>query len=209
MIDNDRQVTLNIYTIGYATKAIDTFIAQLKKYNINAVADIRSVPYSKVFHEYHQESISAHLKKNQIYYVYLGEELGPRSKDDNHYDEFGQVQFDRLMQSTLFHRGIKRLESGIEKGLNIALMCAEKDPATCHRSLLVGYFLARNPIFSEPKNIDILHIGHEGNLETQKELELRLPDLNNIEIDLFTSPETQLEQAYKMQLKNTSYKKPE
>ncbi|MCW9000781.1 MAG: DUF488 domain-containing protein, partial [Kangiellaceae bacterium] len=85
-----------IFTIGYATKPIDVFIKQLKKYEINVVADVRSVPYSKVFFDYHQENITAHLKKSGIRYVYLGEELGPRSKDDDHYDDSGQVQFDRL-----------------------------------------------------------------------------------------------------------------
>ena len=133
----------NIYTIGYATKPIDEFISQLQRHNIQAVADVRSVPYSKVFIDYHKEAIQRSLARHHIKYVYLGEELGPRSKDDSHYNQSGQVQYDRLMQAPLFLDGLKRLMTGLKKNLTIALMCAEKDPATCHRSLLIAYAIER------------------------------------------------------------------
>ncbi len=192
-----------LYTIGYATKPIDVFIGQLKHYNINVVADIRSVPYSKIFHDYHKEALADCLKRHSIAYTFIGDELGPRSKDPKHYDGGGQVQFDRLMQSTLFESGVQRLKNGLEKGFTVALMCAEKDPATCHRSLLVGYFLARHGFDS------ILHIDHEGKLESQNELEHRLYDIHAMSDDLFTSKEEQIERAYQLQLKNTSYCKPD
>lgn len=193
-----------IYTIGYATKPVEVFVEQLKKYKISVVADIRSVPYSKVFHDYHQESIQQYLKQNDIKYVYLGEELGPRSKDDSHYNDKGQVQFDRLMTSPLFLKGVERLQQGIDKGFNIAMMCAEKDAATCHRSLLVGYFLARN--WSQDMNI--LHIDHNGEIESQQQLEQRVTDLHSAEADLFMSDEDRQYFAYTLQLENTSYRRP-
>ncbi len=188
-----------IYTIGYATKSLSTFIQQLKDHSIDVIADVRSVPYSKVFHDYHQENIKAQLSKQAIRYVYLGDELGPRSKDPLHYDETGQVQFDLLMKSALFSQDVERLAVGLNKGLSIALMCAEKDPATCHRSLLIGYFLQRN---SECR---ILHIDHNGAIETKNTLECRLCDIHKLGDDLFMSPEEQQEQAYKIHLKHTSY----
>ncbi len=190
-----------LYTIGYATKPIETFISHLQQYKIDVVADIRSVPYSKVFHEYHKESITAHLQQSGIRYVYLGEELGPRSKEATHYDETGQVQFDRLMQSPLFEQGMVRLSQGIEKGFTVALMCAEKDPATCHRSLLVGYFLTRH------NNSEILHIDYNGNIENQQALEQRICQIHGADADLFMSPEEREQHAYKTQLKNTAYRK--
>jgi len=195
-----------IYTIGYASKPIELFISQLKQYSIDVVADIRSVPYSKVFHDYHQDVIRQHLEKSHIRYVYLGNELGPRSKDDSHYDETGQVQFDQLMQSDLFLRGISRLKTGLGKGFEIALMCAEKDAATCHRSLLVGYFLNRNNFSGES---DIWHINHSGELENQADLESRLLELQTVGNDLFMSKQECQHHAYQQQLKSTSYRKPD
>jgi len=47
-------------------------------------------------------------------------------KDPDHYDRSGRVQFARLKKSSLFEAGIKRLQGGLSKGLNIALLCARK-----------------------------------------------------------------------------------
>ncbi|MCO7224065.1 DUF488 family protein [Pleionea sp. CnH1-48] len=191
-----------VYTIGYATKAIDTFIKQLQQYDITVVADVRSVPYSKAFYDYHQEALQQHLKSNNIRYVYLGEELGPRSKDPNHYDESNQVQFEKLMTSALFSTGISRLKTGLDRHFNIALMCAEKDPANCHRSTLIAYYLARN------ESIQIKHITHDGHIESQTQLEERLLELTQTQPDLISSKEECLQRAYYKHIKTTAYRKP-
>lgn len=196
----------SIYTIGYATKPVELFMTHLRQHHIDVLVDIRSVPYSKVFHDYHQEAIQQYVRSRGIKYLYLGEELGPRSKDPSHYDETGQVQFDRLMQSSLFLQGIERLKLGLEKGFKIALMCAEKDAATCHRSLLVGYFLHRN---APTEDLQVLHIDHQGELEEQSVLEQRLLGLHALGDDLFMSSEEALLQAYQQQLAETSYRKTE
>jgi uncharacterized protein (DUF488 family) len=192
-----------LYSIGYATKPIETFIEQLRHYQITAVADVRSVPFSNAFFDYHQDAIQSHLARAGIRYVYLGKELGPRSKDKSHYDDCGQVQFDQLMNSKLFLQGVRRLQMGLEKGYRIALMCAEKDPATCHRSLLIGYALKRQ------LGMELQHIDHLGDLETQDHLEHRLPELHGLVEDLFLSEQEKLDQAYDRQLKKTSYRLPD
>lgn len=190
-----------LYTIGYATKPFDVFISQLKNHQINAIADVRSTPFSKVFFDYHQTALEKTLPANGIDYVFLGKELGPRSKDPEHYNSSGQVQFDRLKKSPLFEAGIKRLQSGLDKGLKIALMCAEKDPATCHRSLLVSHYLCKN------FKTDIRHIDHDGGLESQSQLEQRLIEIQDVKADLLTSTEELSAIAYERQLKQTSYRK--
>lgn len=190
-----------IFTIGYATKPFSTFIDQLNQHAIDVVADVRSVPFSKVFVDYHQSALEKTLPQHNIKYVHLGNELGPRSKDPAHYDSSGQVQFSALMQSNLFLQGIERLDKGLSKGFNIALLCAEKDPAGCHRSLLVSYYLCR------AKQLEIQHIDHNGNLESQAELEQRLIAQQDLSADLLTSPSELADLAYKQQLKQTSYRK--
>src|SRR5690606_20695911 len=119
----------------------EVFLGQLQQHHIDVVADVRSVPYSRAFHDYNRETLVRHLAEHGFRYVYLGDELGPRSKDPRHYDADGQVQFARLMQAPLFQSGLMRLQDGLTKGFRIALMCAEKDCAVCHRSLFVGYAL--------------------------------------------------------------------
>lgn len=191
-----------LFSIGYATKPIETFIQQLKHYQIDVIADVRSVPFSKVFHDYNQDRLKLHLINSGFKYVYLGEELGPRSKDPTHYDSCGQVQFANLMQSELFLTGINRVKTGISKGYKIALMCAEKDPANCHRSTLIAYYLQHQ------LQLNIPHIQHDGRLEQQNELETRLMTLNEVQPDMLTDHEESMKIAYQLQLKKTSYIKP-
>lgn len=193
---------IHLFSIGYASKPIEVFLAQLKQHGINAIADVRSVPYSKVFHDYHREALMTTLKNAGVHYVYLGEELGPRSKDDAHYNEQHQVQFDRLMQSSLYLDGVARVQSGLDKGLCIALMCAEKNPADCHRSLLIAYDLQRRLA------INLQHIKHDGTLETQQAMEARLVAMHDKEADLFSDANEQTELAYQSQLRLKAYKRP-
>ena len=109
------------------------------------------------------------------------------------------------MQSALFLKGTDRLQAGIDKGFMIALMCAEKDAATCHRSLLPGCFLSQK---LPGRGINLLHISHKGALETQSELEQRLVDLHTMGEDLFMTSEESWQRPYQQQLKNTSYRRP-
>jgi len=190
-----------LYSIGYATKPLAVFLAQLKQYAITAVADVRSVPYSKAFFDYHQDAIKQTLLNNNIRYVFLGEELGPRSKDSNHYDSSQQVQFDLLSQSKLFKRGIDRLKHGMQRHWVIALMCAEKDPIDCHRSLLIGRAL------QDSLDIDLQHIKHNGELESQTTLNIRLTKVHNTESDLFCSPQEKIELAYQAQNRLKAYRR--
>lgn len=189
-----------LFSIGYATKTVDDFIAQLQSYRINAIADVRSVPYSKVFHDYHRETLQAHLRSHSIHYIYLGEELGPRSPDEQHYCQ-GQVQFERLQQSQRFKAGIQRLLNGLEKGYRISLLCAEKDPAVCHRSLLIAHYLKHEHA------IDITHIHHSGEAEQESELEKRLSKENGIIPDMLSSEADCLEQAWRTQSRRFAYRK--
>ena len=190
---------MTLYSIGYATKPAQTLIEQLQQFSIDVVADIRSVPYSAAFKEYHREALQKALAGASIRYVYLGEELGPRSIDDAHYNEQGQVQFQRLMGSDLFISGIERLQNGLGKNLNIALLCAEKDPAICHRSLLVSYYLERET------SIKVQHITHDGKLESQEALEQRLVCLQDMQADLITDTKDLAKLAYDKQVLDRAY----
>jgi len=194
-------VDTTLYSIGYATKPLEVFLMQLKQYEITAIADVRSVPYSKAFFDYHQGALRKTLRDNDMQYVFLGEELGPRSKDPSHYDTNQQVRFDLLSQSKLFLKGIDRLKKGLKNNWIIALMCAEKDPIDCHRSLLIGRALQAD------FDINLQHITHAGELELQSALDIRLCRVHNTQNDLFCSPQEKIELAYKTQNRLKAYRK--
>ncbi|MGL5881460.1 MAG: DUF488 family protein [Xenococcaceae cyanobacterium] len=161
-----------IFTVGHSNLSIKDFIALLKQHHITAVADVRSHPYSRYLPHFNREPIQAVLRNAQIKYVFLGRELGARSSDLSCYVG-GKALYEKIAATDLFTKGIERVIQGAQK-YKIALMCAEKDPITCHRTILVCKHLRQ-------LNVDIEHILNDGNLETHSHLEERLITLHNLQ----------------------------
>lgn len=191
-----------LYTIGYATKSFDSFSEQLKSYKVNALVDVRSVPFSARFKEYDQGNLQRTLKALGVHYIYMGNLLGPRSKNPDHYDQHRQVDFSKLKKSNEFLQGVGRLKLGCSKNYIIAMMCAEKDPACCHRSLLISSFL------HEEHNWDVQHILHNGEVENQADLIERLIQEQGLSSDMLSDEASIAKQAYDKQCRSVNYKRP-
>ena len=129
-------MTNTIYTIGHSTHPIERFVALLCKHQITAVCDVRSRPYSRVNPQFNREPLKEVLSGVSIKYVFLGKELGARSEDRSCYRN-GQAHYELIAQTELFGAGIGRVEDGAQS-YRIALMCAEKEPLDCHRTILVS-----------------------------------------------------------------------
>jgi uncharacterized protein (DUF488 family) len=186
-----------IYTIGYAAHTIESFIAALDKFNITAIADVRSQPYSKFKPEFNKENLQKALISNGIEYVFLGDNMGARIKAAECYKN-GQVDYNLISQHPLFQTGINRLLKGMEK-YSIALMCAEKDPINCHRTILICKHL-------KIYKIQIYHILDAHTLEKHPETESRLMKLFNLDQpDIFMKDSERLEEAYSRQEEKIAY----
>ncbi len=185
-------MTGTIYTIGHSNHTLEHFISLLKQHDINVLCDVRSDPYSRVNPQFNRETLKAALWKTGITYAFFGKELGARSEDPSCYVR-GKVQYDRLAQTALFRKGIDALLQRME-GSRLALMCAERDPLDCHRTILVARHL-------EALGTGVAHILADSSLETQGEVvarllrQLKIPDYG----DLFRTREVMIEDAYKSQ----------
>jgi hypothetical protein len=187
-----------IYTIGHSNHSIEHFLNLLKKHNVTALCDVRSHPYSKHNPQFNSDSLKQALKDNNIAYVFLGKELGARSNDSSCYESDGKVQYARIAQTAVFKEGINRLNKGMAS-YRIALMCAEKVPMTCHRTILICRHLRAD-------DMKIKHILEDGCLETQQEMEQRLMESFKLsEQDFFATPEQLIERAYDMQGEKIAY----
>ncbi len=155
----------SLFTIGHSNLSFDVFLALLQKYEITALADVRSHPYSRYLPHFNKSPLQEALEKTGIRYVFLGRELGARPTDLSCYAG-GKALHDRIAATPLFQTGIQRVLKGLES-YRIALMCAEKDPLTCHRTILVCRKL---------RDYDIIidHILSNGELESQESVENRL-----------------------------------
>ncbi len=145
-----------ILTVGHSNHDLEFFIELLCKHRVTALADVRSTPYSRFNPQFNRNRLAERLKVSRIGYVYLGRELGGRSDDRSSYEN-GHISYDHLASTSRFRDGMDRLLRGAEK-YRIALMCAEKEPLDCHRTLLVGHQLDR-------LGVNVAHILSDGPLE--------------------------------------------
>ncbi|MBX3177601.1 MAG: DUF488 domain-containing protein [Candidatus Hydrogenedentes bacterium] len=187
----------SVFTIGHSTHSAEKFLALLRLHDVGAVADVRSSPYSRHNPQFNREPLGRYLRANRIYYVFLGQELGARSDDPSCY-EHGQVQYARLAQTALFQSGLDRVLEGAAQ-FRVALMCAEKEPLECHRTLLVAKALVA-------RGQSVSHIHADGHLETHEAALERLLTLTGTPgEDMFRSREDLLAEAMARQERQIAY----
>jgi uncharacterized protein (DUF488 family) len=187
----------SVFTIGHSRHSTEAFVTLLRQHTITSVADVRSSPYSRFNPQFNKETIESDLKENGIKYVFLGRELGGRSDDPTCYEN-GRVKYSRLAQTELFGGGLDRLIRGADD-YRIALMCAEKDPLQCHRTLLVARALVEHGVVVE-------HILANGKLESHQAAMERLLDVVGLpHQDLFRSREELVSEALALKEEQVAY----
>jgi uncharacterized protein (DUF488 family) len=196
-----------LYTIGHSNHELPRFIELLRQHGVTAVADVRSSPYSAYNPQFNRETLQAHLTAAGIAYIFLGNELGARRSEPECYDDEGRVCYGRVAQTAVFRAGLERL-SALRHEQRVALMCAEKDPLTCHRTILICRALreSSSPRARGTGSPDIRHIREDGSIETQDAAESRLLALCKLpERDLFHTRDDLVAEAYEKQGANIAY----
>ena len=188
-----------VLTVGHSNHSLEEFIALLKQHSVDEVVDVRSSPYSRYTTQFNQAHMEKALEAAGISYMFLGAELGGRPTDPSCYDADGRVLYDRLADTDLFDEGIERLIRGADERC-IALMCAEKEPLDCHRTLLVARTLVE-------RGVDVQHILANGSLEKHEASMNRLMGVLKLPPngDLFRSRGDVLADALTIQEKKVAY----
>lgn len=185
-----------ILTIGHSNHGIEHFIELLRRHEVSAVGDVRSAPFSRFAPQFNKEALQASLRQAEIGYVFLGRELGARTSDRSCYVN-GQVQYSLLANTELFRSGIGRLLGGAEEE-RIAVVCTEKDPLDCHRTLLVTRALVE-------AGVTVDHVLADGRLESNNEAMTRLLRKQDVQPDLFRSADELLAEALRQQERAIAY----
>lgn len=187
-----------VLTVGHSTHSLEVFLGLLREHGVQVVADVRSAPYSRHCPQFNKKELSQSLKRHGIKYVFMGNELGARADDPSCYEN-GRVKYSRLAQRAAFKEGIARLTKGA-RDHRIALMCAEREPLECHRTLLVSRVL-------EQAGIVIEHILSDGRLERHEDAMERLLDISGLpHEDLFRTKEELMAEALARQEERVAYK---
>jgi uncharacterized protein (DUF488 family) len=192
---------LEVLTIGHSNHTVEKFAELLRQHRVTAVADVRSSPYSQIYPHFNRDALAAALKRDGIAYSFLGKQLGGRPSDKTCYEN-GRVQYRRVAETAVFQSGIERILSGA-RSFRIALMCSEREPLDCHRTLLIAPVLER-------AEVSVLHVHGDGTTESHSAAMTRLLALYDLaEEDLFRSRSELIDEAcYRQQERVAFVEKP-
>ena len=191
-----------VLTVGHSNHPWDVFVGLLQRHAVTVLVDVRSVPYSRFNPQFNRNRLERELPPHGVRYVFLGRELGARSDDPACYDETGRVQYDRLARKPAFSRGLDRIVQEAARN-RVVLMCAEKEPLSCHRTILVAPALER-------RGVEIEHILADGTLEAHTHALHRLIDsLKLPSTDLFRSRNALVAEALTRRAARIGYVNPE
>ncbi|MDF2985746.1 MAG: hypothetical protein K0R50_1256 [Eubacterium sp.] len=130
---------INLFTTGYEGKTIETFINTLKENKVNIIVDVREIPMSRK-KGFSKTSLSEILNENGIKYAHFKELGSPKNireklHSDHNYDEFFSG-YRKYLETQAETMDIVNTAILSNKDTNFCLLCFEKDPKTCHRSVI-------------------------------------------------------------------------
>jgi uncharacterized protein (DUF488 family) len=134
-----------LYTLGHGDRQLAEFLACLDDYEVRAVADVRSFPASRRQPWFTREALEAAVAESGRLYRWFGRELGGMRA----------VPYEEHMETALFRQGMDRLVA-LARAEVTAVVCAERDPAACHRRHLARLLRA--------EGFEIRHILEPGRL---------------------------------------------
>jgi len=141
-----------IFTVGHSDLTFMRFLTLIQASNINHIIDIRSIPYSRRTPWSNKSRLSEILKPFQIRYTYLGHKLGGKKQPIH------RISRQQGISSQADYDDGIHLLLQLSMRDKLALLCAEGDPALCHRQHIVAQTLI-------DAEITVLHILKNGEIK--------------------------------------------
>jgi uncharacterized protein (DUF488 family) len=130
---------MKIFTIGYEQTTMADFLAALKNAGVERVIDVRAVPLSRR-PGFSKNILAASLKEAGIGYVHL-KALGTPKEGRDAAKKGDVATLERVYDNQL---GLPEAQAEAARMRDLAtekpsaLLCYERDPAHCHRTLLLA-----------------------------------------------------------------------
>jgi len=141
-----RAILNKVYTIGHSTRSFGEFALLLKKYGVNQLIDVRSLPRSRHNPQFNKPLLGKKLRSRGIGYRHMKGLGGLRHalKDslNTGWQNLSFRGYADYMQTAAFSANLARLID-LARKKHLALMCAEALPWRCHRSLIADALTAR------------------------------------------------------------------
>jgi uncharacterized protein (DUF488 family) len=150
---------MSIFTIGHSNHPIERFVTLLRAGGVRLLADVRSTPYSRRFPQFGRERLRESLKSVDIDYRHFGDALGGKPQG-------GARNYIAMARTPAFAAALDAvMEESSRRPL--ALMCAEREPLDCHRTILVSRHLAT-------RGADMVHLLADGGRAPHADIEAKL-----------------------------------
>lgn len=128
-----------LMTIGYEKTSLDDFITALQHAGVTTLLDIREVPISRR-KGFSKRALCEAVQAAGIEYRHERELGSPKHIRERLYADGDYAQFFSSFKTYLMSK--KALLRAVTRELQggVALMCYERDPSTCHRSVVARHF---------------------------------------------------------------------
>lgn len=135
------QQNKEVYSIGHSNMRYRSFASLLRKWSIEQVVDVRSIPYSRHVPHFNYEVIRRKLGQSGFDYLYLGNQLGSHNSRMRNSSE-SLSDYRRQIACDAFDDGMAQLLEHMNEH-RVAIMCVECDPYRCHRHSILAAEIAK------------------------------------------------------------------
>lgn len=132
-----------LFTLGHSNRSLPELIELLKQAGIETLVDIRAQPRSTRHPTFNEDSLRGATGAVGVQYHWAGRQLGGlrAAQADSPHKALaadGLRGFADYMDEPGFTRAIAQL-LGLAERAPTAILCAEREPLHCHRSLIADY----------------------------------------------------------------------
>jgi len=154
-----------ILTIGHGAQQFPGLLEVLRRHGVAMIIDVRSRPTSRHAPDFAKQHLQGWCAVSGLGYRWMGRALGGLPDDPELVDSEGNLDPAALRASPAFAAAIDTVATIAAGGLTV-LLCAEENPAHCHRARVLA------PAFIE-RGHHVLHLRHDGTARKhQDELDL-------------------------------------
>lgn len=136
-------MSITLHTLGHSDRTLNEFLGLLNSAGIHTIVDVRLQPYSSRHPHFSQDSLREALTSAGFEYHWAGRQLGghrtalPASPHVALVED-GMRGYADYMGSEPFKKGAAQLLQLARRSAT-AILCAEREPLKCHRSLIADY----------------------------------------------------------------------
>ncbi|HEY5682359.1 MAG TPA: DUF488 domain-containing protein [Sulfuricaulis sp.] len=133
-----------LYTVGHGNRTAEALLGLLKAVGVDTLVDVRAQPRSRHNPHFNDDALRLACDNNGITYHWAGRQLGglrtPRPGSPHFALNEDRRGFADHMDTDVFRQAAVQLQNLTARGV-CAMLCAERDPAHCHRSLIADYLV--------------------------------------------------------------------